>query len=275
VARSPRPVSYGWIVVDQKPAQTPAADNGAFSANEEKSARPDKWGTLVTAVSAIAAILALRRLLVVEIAAGAAILSPLAVWWLIPPVRRWPHWNRFVPYLTSLVIAASTVALVAAFRTSPPHIIYRDPDQLTAKAHEDRAAPIAIDPPPGGSGIGRCLTVQLSGRVPKGEELVVAHQLKPYPNWYFRPATAGVNDNSWTVSLTAGGQNMPKRSGTVTIVAILMYKRLANYLESLQPSHGGSNTYWISPKWPPSALVIKQTTTVVRVTHKGPKSCPQ
>jgi hypothetical protein len=261
-------------MVDQKPVETSAVDNSVVSTSDESAVWLAKWSILASVVCAIAAVLALPRLRIVLIGPIVATLTPLAIWWLMPTVRRWPRWNNFVPYLAALLVVASTVAVITASRSSSQHVTYVDRDQPPPKAHENLAARIAIGPPFGGSGVGRCLTVQLSGRVPKGERLVVAHQLEPHPQWYFKPATAGTNNNIWTVSLTLGSHHMSKRSNTITIYAVLMSNWLANYLEFMQTFQNIRNTFWVSPKWPPSALKVGQV-TVVRVIHKGPKSCPQ
>jgi hypothetical protein len=142
-----------------------------------------------------------------------------------------------------------------------------------SKAHEDSQAPIEITPPSDPTHVGRCLTLNISGRVPDGEQLLVVNQIGDSSQRYFKPASMpGTDDNSWSISLTIGNQQMPKPQ-KVTIYAVLVTKWLADYLTTMQQYQNESNNYWASSRWPPSALIANQI-SVTRSQITGPKSCP-
>jgi hypothetical protein len=142
-----------------------------------------------------------------------------------------------------------------------------------SKALEDPQAPIQIVPPQHPARVGRCLTLNLSGGVPGGEQLIVVNQIIGNSQRYFKPASMpGTDNNSWSISLTIGNQQIPKPQ-KVAIYAVLMTKWLANYLTTMQQYQAETNNYWVSSEWPPSALIADQI-SVTRTQITGPKSCP-
>jgi hypothetical protein len=189
-------------------------------------------------------------------------------------------------WLIALLIVASAVLIAASqpprsqkARTggSPQHSSHEagaGRTQPPSQAHEDRENPIFIVHPANAAIVGACVTVRLSGRVPPGEALVVAHQLRQ-PWWYFKPARFETSSNLWSDPLAIGQRRIPKgiHVQTLTIDAILMPKWLANYLMTMQRYQEKTNTYWVSSSFPPSALKVSQI-TVARSRRKGPASCP-
>lgn len=178
-----------------------------------------------------------------------------------------------VALLMAAVFAGLTGAAAYAGWAGKPSQTSPNFTNAPSEAHEDSQAPIRITPPSDPAHVGRCLTLNLSGRVPDGEQLIIVNQIEGSSQRYFKPASMpGTDKSSWSISLTIDNQQIPKPQ-KVAIYAVLMTKRLANYLTTMQQYQNESNNYWASSQWPPSALIANQI-SVTRTQITGPKSCP-
>ncbi len=179
-----------------------------------------------------------------------------------------------VALLMAAVFAGLTgAAAYAGWAEKPSQTSPSFANAAPSEAVEDPQAPIQITPPSDPTHVGRCLSLNLSGRVPGGEQLVVVNQIEGSSQLYFKPASMpGTDPDSWSISLTIGNQQMPKPQ-KITIYAVLMAQWLAGYLTTMQQYQNESNNYWVSPKWPPSALIAYQI-SVTRTQKIGPGSCP-
>ena len=262
----------------------PAASLPTVMANKESSGTdrtepaaslPTVIASLVGLVGVIAAILALPQYRLVWFAVVAIALIPPVLSWLWPKMRRSPRWQSLGPWLAALLVVATGAALVTAFQHSSNNVPGAASTESLPQAHEDPEGPITIKPPSNAGDAGECLNISLSGQVPAGEELVVANQLQGSNQWYFKPASQGTDIRTWSAMITLGSRNMPKhvQSQTFTIYVALMTKWLADYLATTQQYQSGSNTFWASSEWPPSALEAGET-TVIRTQVTGPASCP-
>ena len=241
---------------------------------------PRLTATLVTcaAIAGIAVLLATIGLLLAPpgtfraicVACGVIAVVSIAVDLIFAMQRR----ITVVALLMAAVFAGLTgAAAYAGWVGKPSQTSSNFINAAPSEALEDPQAPIQITPPLDPANIGRCLTLNLSGRVPGGEQLLVVNQIKGSSQRYFKPASMpGTDNNSWSISLTIGNQQIPK-SQEVAIYAVLMTKWLANYLTTMQQYQNESNNYWASSQWPPSALIADQI-SVTRTQITGPKSCP-
>jgi hypothetical protein len=199
-------------------------------------------------------------------------LAPPVAWWLILKVRRWKHWGGISPWLLTISIIASGVALIEILHHTSRDNTEASSNASLPQAYED--GPIVVTPPSDAGNVGECLTLQLSGQVPAGEELVAGNQQQGSDQRYFKPVRPGTDDKSWSVTITLGSQRLPGKvkAQTYTIYVALMTKWMADYLATTQQYQGGTNTFWISSQWPPSALEVSQM-RVVRTVQVGPASC--
>ena len=179
-----------------------------------------------------------------------------------------------VALLLAAVFAGLTgAAAYAGWGVKPSQTSPNFTNAAPSEALEDPQAPIHITSLSDPAHVGRCLTLNLSGRVPGGEELLVVNQIEGSSQRYFKPASMpGTDNNSWSISLTIGDQQIPK-SQKVAIYAVLMTKWLSDYLTTMQQYQNESNNYWASSQWPPSARIADQI-SVTRTQITGPKSCP-
>src|ERR1022692_3095396 len=151
-----------------------------------------KLGILTALVTAIVGALVLPGYRLVWLATVAIGFVPPGLWWLKPAIQRWPRWRVIGPWLMTI----SIVALAAVLITIIHHNSSNSADIRTGQppqAHENAAAPIVITSPSDPDHVGGCLTLALSGKVPAGEELVVANQLQGSDQRYFKPASPGID----------------------------------------------------------------------------------
>jgi hypothetical protein len=232
-----------------------------------------KVGIVATVAAAIvgAAVLPGNRLvwLIIVIIA----LTPPVAWWLSSKVRRWRHWRGVGPWLLTISILASGVALIEILHHISGNNTSASVNGPPPQAYED--GPIIITPPADPDHVGECLALSLSGQVPAGEELVVANQQQGSDQRYFKPVSPGTDDSSWSVTIALGTKLMPSNVKTqaYTIYATLMTKWIVDYLSTMQQYQSSTNTFWVSSQWPPSALQVGQM-AVVRSVRVGPASCP-
>jgi hypothetical protein len=200
-------------------------------------------------------------------------LAPLVAWWLSPKVRRWRHWRGVGPWLLTISTLASGIALLEVLHHTAGTSPSASTDGPPSQAYAD--GPIIVTPPDDPDHVGECLTLSLSGRVPAGEELVVASQQQASGQRYFKPVSPGTNDSSWPVTTALGTKQLPRNVKTQAyiIYTVLMAKWIADYLSTMQQYESVTNTFWASSQWPPSALQVNQM-TVVRSVRVGPESCP-
>jgi hypothetical protein len=123
---------------------------------------------------------------------------PLALSWLKPGFRHWPRWQSLGPGLAALVVLAAGAVLITAVHHNSNATSTTNSTQPPPQAYEDPAAPIIMNPVSNADNVGECIPISLSGHVPAGEELVVATQLQGSDQWYFKPASQGIDSNTWT-----------------------------------------------------------------------------
>jgi hypothetical protein len=250
-----------WIQIR---AVTDALSFSTVAGNESSDARIQTIAAVIGTVAAI--VLGFRHSLDWFIIICCGVLVLLAWRYSPPSIKNWRHWHKILPWLAAAL--ASVIAALGVVETGRSPAEPAITTSGLTQAYEVPTSPITISQPQ--QPLGECVSLNGTGIVPAGEDLVIENQQEGNPDRFFIKAGSPPG-NQWSARIDIGGKHL-KGKKEFTISAILMTGWLADYLSTTQQNISHSFTFWASSQWPPSYL-IAQTISVTRSIPTGPGYC--